>query len=320
MNLVITGSIAFYYLMHFPGLIKDHILPDRLESLSLSFLVDSLVRQRGGIATNIGYTLALLGEKARIMATVGEDFEEYRSWLESIGVDTSLIRTIPGTFTASFFVTSDESGAQIASFYTGAMAHAGSLRFSELATAPELVMISPNDPGAMQAYVKECKELGIPYLYDPSQQILRLDGEALEDGIDGAAGLFANDYELGLIQEKVRWDVDEIVRRVGFAVITKGEAGSDLCEGASRIQVPSVPASSIEDPTGVGDAYRGGFLKGFVNGLSLECCCKMGALAATYSAEAEGPQGHTFNFDAFASRFEEHFGIECRLSEQLRPK
>lgn len=320
MNLVLTGSIAFDYLMHFPGLIKDHILADRLESLSLSFLVDTLVRQRGGIAANIGYTLALLGERPKIMATVGEDFEEYRSWLESKGVDTSLIRAIPGTYTASFFVTSDEAGAQIASFYTGAMAHAGRLRFSELPTAPDLVMISPNDPGAMQAYVRECKALGISYLYDPSQQILRLDGDALKEGIDGAAGLFANDYELGLIQEKAHWELGEITERVGFAVITKGELGSELFEGESRTAIPIVPAASVQDPTGVGDAYRGGFLKGFMHGLSLECCCKMGALAATFSAESEGPQGHDFGFEQFTSRFEEHFGIECRLSEQLRPE
>lgn len=319
MDIVLTGSIAFDYLMHFPGRIRDHVLPDRLDSLSLSFLVDTLIRQRGGIAANIAYTLALLGERPRVMATVGQDFEEYRAWLEQAGVDTSLVRAIPDLFTASFFVTTDTAGAQVASFYTGAMARASELHFREVQPAPELVMISPNDPQAMIAYVQECKQLGIPYLYDPSQQILRLEAESLQDGIQDSAGLFVNDYEFGLIQEKTRWSLEQILAATGFAVITRGEAGADLHVGESHWSIPVVPANQLRDPTGVGDAFRGGFLKGYLHNLELQCCCKMGALAATFCAESPGPQSERLNLTSFLKRFDKAFGDECDVS-RLRLK
>ena len=313
MDVILTGSVAFDYLMHFPGRIRDHILPDRLDSLSLSFLVDTLIRQRGGIAANIAYTLALLGERPGVMATVGEDFEEYRAWLEQAGVDTSLIRVIPGLFTASFFVTTDNAGAQVASFYTGAMARAAELHFAGLQPRPRLVMISPNDPAAMVAYVGECKSLSIPYFYDPSQQILRLEPEALQEGIRGSAGLFLNDYEFALIQEKTRWSLEQILAEAGFAVITRGEAGADVHMGQKHWSIPAVPAEALQDPTGVGDAFRGGFLKGYLHQLDLECCCKMGALAATFCAESPGPQSHSLNLPAFVERFEGTFGEECQV-------
>jgi adenosine kinase len=312
-DVVLTGSVAYDYLMHFPGRIRDHILPDRLDSLSLSFLVDTLVRQRGGIAANIAFTLAQLGERPRVMATVGDDFEEYRAWLEDCGVDTGPIRTIPGLFTASFFVTTDNAGAQIASFYTGAMARAAELHFGDLEPRPELVMISPNDPGAMVGYVAECKALSIPYLYDPSQQILRLEGEQLQEGIRGSAGLFVNDYEFGLIQEKSGWGLEQVMGATQFAVITRGEAGADLHVGTERWGIPAVPADELQDPTGVGDAFRGGFLKGYLHQLDLECCCKMGALAATFCAESPGPQSRSLTLASFLDRFERQFGKDCQV-------
>ncbi|MCK5316135.1 MAG: carbohydrate kinase family protein, partial [Anaerolineales bacterium] len=202
MDIVLTGSVAFDYLMSFPGYFRDHILPEKLESISLSFLVDSMVRQRGGTAPNIAYTLALLGQRSHLFATVGEDFEEYRQWLDSKGVDTTWARVIPGVYTASFFCNTDRSNAQIASFYPGAMAHAAELSLRELeGNPPDLVVISPNDPEAMRKYVMECQELGYPYLYDPSQQIVRLDCDDLREGIEGALALFVNDYEFALIQK-----------------------------------------------------------------------------------------------------------------------
>jgi len=313
-EVILTGSVAFDYLMHFPGRIRDHILPDRLDSLSLSFLVDTLIRQRGGIAANIAYTLALLGERPGVMATVGEDFEEYRAWLEQAGVDTSLIHTVPGLFTASFFVTTDNAGAQVASFYTGAMARAAELHFTGLRPPPGLVMISPNDPGAMIAYVGECKSLSIPYFYDPSQQILRLEPGDLKEGIRGSAGLFVNDYEFALIQEKTHWGLEQILAETGFAVITRGEAGSDLYSGQKHWSIPAVPAEGLQDPTGVGDAFRGGFLKGYLHQMDLECCCKLGALAATLCAESPGPQSQRLNLPAFLERFEGTFGEDCQVS------
>jgi adenosine kinase len=307
MNIILTGSIAFDYLMTFPGKFRDHILADQLDRLSLSFLVDQMVRQRGGIAANIAYTLGLLGERPRIMATVGEDFDEYRAWLEDKGVDTSPIRVIPGLFTASFFVTTDEINSQIASFYTGAMARASDLHFIDLDPKPDLAVISPNDPNAMIQYVEECRELGIPYLYDPSQQIVRLGSSELKAGIQSCRGLLANDYELCLITDKTGWDLDEVNHRVEFSIITLGEHGIDIyCEN-QQIHISAIDPEVMVDPTGVGDAFRGGFLKGFLKDQDLETCGRMGALAATFCIEAKGTQGHSYDLATFIQRYRKEY-------------
>ncbi|HET7011224.1 MAG TPA: carbohydrate kinase family protein [Anaerolineales bacterium] len=308
MNIALTGSIAFDYLMSFPGRFRDHILADRLDRLSLSFLVDSLTRRRGGIAANIAYTLALLGERPRVMATVGEDFDEYGRWLEAQGVDTSAIRKIPGTFTASFFVNTDQANAQIASFYAGAMARAGELHFSDLQPRPDLAVISPNDPDAMALYVTECQSLGIAYIYDPSQQIVRLEADVLRAGIRSCRALFCNDYEFGLVTEKTDLTLDAILQQTEILIITRGEHGADVYSRDEMLHVPAVPPQAVADPTGVGDAFRGGFLKGYAHGLSLEGCGQLGALAATYCLEQEGTQGHRFTLDEFKSRFRRTFG------------
>ena len=317
-EVVLTGSIAYDYLMSFPGRFTDHILPDHLDSLSLSFLVDSLERRPGGIAANIAYSMALLGERPRMLATVGEDFEEYRRSLESIGVVTSDVKVIPGLLTASFFVTTDETNAQIASFYTGAMAHATELSFAELESPPDLVLISPNDPDAMIAYANECIELGISYFYDPSQQILRLDSANLEAGIRGCEALFANDYEFALIEDKTSLTIDDITKLTKFTVITRGEDGSDLYTQEGRQHIPIVRARETAEPTGVGDSYRAGFLTGYLHELPLDCCCMMGALCATYSLEHLGPQSHKFELDEFVARFDSEFDAKCDLKQLLR--
>jgi len=307
MNLVLTGSIAFDYLMTFPGKFKDHILPEHLDHLSLSFLVTSLIRRPGGVATNIAYTLALLDEHPRVMATVGPDFEPQLKELAELGVDTSAIRIIPGVPTASFFANTDETNAQIASFFPGAMAHAGELCFKDLETRPDLAVISPNDPGAMVEYCKECVELDIPYLYDPSQQTVRLSREEMEIGVTGAYALFCNDYEFALIKDKTGWSLDDIRGLVDLLVITRGKAGSDLYQAGEHVHVPVAQEVCISDPTGVGDAFRAGFLKGYAQGLSLERCGQLGAVAATYCLEAESPQGHSFVLSEFVERFRANF-------------
>ena len=195
MNIVVTGSIAFDYLMRFPGDFLDHVKPDRIQKLSLSFLVDEMVKQRGGCAPNIAYSLALLGERPLIMATAGQDFDAYRLWLDAAGVDTSAIKIVSDVFTASFFATTDQKLNQIASFYTGAMAYARDLSFRDLPGAVDLTIISPTDPGAMDRYAAECKSLDIPYIYDPSQQVVRAEADSLRDGVVGADILVVNDYE-----------------------------------------------------------------------------------------------------------------------------
>jgi len=317
MDILITGSVAYDYLMTFPGLFKEQILPERLESISLSFLVESMSRQRGGIAPNIAYSMALLGTRPRVMATVGEDFEEYRVWLESKGVDTSLMKVVPGVFTASFFATTDQDSAQIASFYPGAMGYAGIQSLNELSSKPDLVLVSPNEPGAMTKFATEARELDIPYLYDPSQQVLRLDGEALAHDMEGAHFLFCNDYEFGLISKKTGWSLDQILEHVNILVITRGKNGADLYAGHDTVHIPTVPEREIVDPTGVGDAFRGGFLAGYSRGFDWKLCGEIGSLAAVYCLEQNGPQSHHYSRDEFVKRFRAHFDDEGKLDSLL---
>lgn len=317
MNILLTGSVAFDYLMKFPGYFRDHILPDRLDSISLSFLVESMTRLRGGVAPNIAYTLALLGERPRIMATVGEDFEEYRAWLESKGVDTSPMRVIPGVFTASFFCNTDRANAQIASFYPGAMGYAAQLSFRELPEKPDLVVISPNDPAAMTCHVQECQELGLPYLYDPSQQLARISAADVRQGIEGAQALFVNDYEFGLVQRLTGLTLQDVLGHTQLLVITRGEQGATVYAGGEEYPIAVVPASQVADPTGVGDAFRGGFLSGYSRGWSWQTCGQMGSLAATYCLEQNGPQGHHYTRAEFVARYRQHFADNGEMGALL---
>ncbi len=314
MEILLTGSVAFDYLMSFPGSFRDHILPDKLQSISLSFLVDHMVKRRGGIAPNIAYTMALLGGKPRIMATVGDDFQEYRNWLEEHGIDTSSMIVIPGEFTASFFANTDRENNQIASFYTGAMAYAKQLSFHTLkGKKPDLVMVSPNDPKAMTSYVSECQELKIPYIYDPSQQIVRLSGEELRQGINGALALMVNEYEYELIHKHTSLSDEAIRRKLTFMIVTRGEEGSVIYADNQEYTIPVVPPKEIVDPTGVGDAYRGGFLTGYRLGMNWQTCGQMGALAASYCLETDGPQSHYYTIEEFIDRFRRYFDDKKQL-------
>ncbi len=240
MGVLVTGSIAYDYIMVFPGQFKDHILPDKMHILSVSFLVDSLKRLRGGTAANISYNLALLGERPTIMGTVGHDFAEYRAWLEQYGVDTSAIKEIDHEFTASCFINTDLADNQITAFYAGAMAHAGELSIRDNGLShSDLVIIAPNDPKAMERYAAECTELGIPYLYDPSMQAPRMTGEELEAGCKGAKVLIGNDYEFGMMAEKLGISEAELRRRVPVTVMTRGSAGALITAGDEEHDIPA---------------------------------------------------------------------------------
>jgi adenosine kinase len=317
-NIVITGSVAFDYLMQFPGYFRDQFLPERLANISLSFLVDTMYRQRGGTAPNIAYNLALLGGRPRVLATVGEDFAEYRQFLEDVGVDTSLMEVVRGKFTASFFATTDKANAQIASFYPGAMADAAKQTLREVSPRPDLVIVSPNDPLAMKNLAAECRELGIPYLYDPSQQVLRLDGEELARDLECAHFLFVNDYEFGLICKKTGFDLAHMLNHVDVIVVTRGADGASIYTDGQEILVPVFPTDQIVDPTGVGDAFRGGFLTGYGHGWDWKLCGEVGALAAAYCLEQMGPQGHTYTPAEFVARFRQYFDDGGKLDELVR--
>lgn len=318
MDILLTGSVAYDYLMTFPGQFKEQILPERLASISLSFLVDSMSKQRGGIAPNIAYTMALLGQTPRVMATVGEDFGDYRAWLDSKGVDTSLMQVVPGVFTASFFATTDHDSAQIASFYPGAMAFSATQSIKELPTKPDLVIVSPSAPDAMMKFPAECRELGIKYLYDPSQQVLRLEGSELARDMEGAYFLFCNDYEFGLISKKTGWSLDQILEHVKVLVITRGKDGADLYSDGESVHIPTVPEDEVVDPTGVGDAFRGGFLTGYSHGFDWKLCGEIGSLSAVYCLEQRGTQNHSYTAADFVKRFRQHFDDGGRLDVFLK--
>jgi adenosine kinase len=250
-----------------------------------------------------------------VVGTVGEDFEEYRAWLDSKGVETRAIRVVPGLLTASFFVTTDLINSHIASFYTGAMAHAGELRLAELNPPPSLVVISANDPTAMELHAAECLRLGIPYIYDPSQQVVRMDASPLAQGLEGCMAAFGNDYEFALIKDKIGLTPADLAKRAAFIAVTLGEDGVDVYTRDGKVHVKSVPPVDLADPTGVGDAFRGGFLKGFLHGLSLERCAQMGTVAATFCLEAKGTQGHDYDLPAFVRRFRRHFDDRGELDQ-----
>jgi len=307
MKIVVTGSIAYDYLMSFPGKFTEHFLPEHINRLSLSFLVDTMDKRRGGCAPNIAYTLALLGERPLLMATAGEDFGEYRQWLEAAGVDTSLVRQVAGKFTASFFCSTDQANNQIASFYTGAMADAGELSFRTVRDCG-LAIVSPNDPGAMVTYAEECRTLGIRYIFDPGQQCARMSGDELKDGVVGATIVIVNDYEFELLRQKTELSEADVLAHSDALVVTRGEHGSTVMTKSGRVDVPAVAPRRIVDPTGVGDAFRGGLMKGIALGLPYEACARIGAVAATYALEHLGGQSHAYTWEEFKGRYEEHFG------------
>jgi adenosine kinase len=308
MKIIVTGSIAYDYLMSFPGKFTEHILPEHLNRISLSFLVDTMQKRRGGCGPNIAYTLALLGEHPYLMATAGEDFREYRHWLEAAGIDTSLVKEVPGKFTASFFCSTDTENNQIASFYTGAMANAGELSF-RLARECGLATISPNDPAAMLQYAEECRALGIRFVFDPGQQCTRMSGAELRDGLEGATVLVSNDYEFELLKQKTGMSERDLLGQVGALVVTRGENGSSvITPDGGRIDVAAVKPHRLVDPTGVGDAWRAGFMKGLAIGLPYDTCARLGSVAATYALEHVGGQSHAYTWDEFKKRYEQHFG------------
>ena len=307
MKIVVTGSIAFDYLMSFPGRFTEHFLPEHMQRVSLSFLVDSMDKRRGGCAPNIAYTLALLGERPYLMASAGQDFGEYGDWLKASGVDTSLVQRVPDKFTASFFCSTDLENNQIASFYTGAMANAAELSFRTVEGCG-LAIVSPNDPAAMIQYAEECRTIGIPYIFDPGQQCTRMSGDELRSGLIGARVVICNDYEFEMLRQKTGMGEENVLRTAEALIVTRGEHGSYLFTKDQRQEVRSVVPRRIVDPTGVGDAFRGGLMKGIAIGLDYRVSAQMGSVAATYVLERLGGSSHSYTLAEFRRRYEQHFG------------
>ena len=314
-KVVVTGSVAFDYLMTFPGRFVEHLIPDRLSRLSVSFLVDEMRRVPGGCGPNIAYSLALLGETPLLFATAGADAAEYRNRLAREGVDVSGLLLCEDVFTASFFVSTDLDQNQIASFYTGAMARAGDLSLEALEISDiALVVVSPNDPGAMARYAEECRRNRIPFLYDPSQQVARLTGEELRRGMAGATILVVNDYEFGILSRKTELPREDLEDEVESLVVTHGAQGSTISfrDEAGRARREEIPPARLEgeavDPTGVGDAFRAGLIRGLRIEASWAEAGRMGSVAAVFGLEAVGPQPPRYTIAQFRERYRRNFG------------
>lgn len=318
-DIVVTGSIAYDYLMRFPGSFREHIVTEALEQVSLSFLVDDMTKHWGGVAANIAFNMAKLGLRPRLMGTVGRDFPDYRAWLEDVGVDTSTVQQHDDVFTASFFCNTDEENNQIASFYSGAMAKSVNYPLSDMSgnTNPDLVIISPSDPAAMTNLSNECRERGLRFVYDPSQQIARMDGDTLKHDMQGAYLMVINQYESNMVMKKTGMSMEDLREAVDLLVITNGGDGSEIFTNGDVIKVPSFQPDQIIDPTGAGDAYRAGFITGLSKGFALELCGAMGALCATYVLEHNGPQSKNYSPAEFVERFRQNYDDEGALDVLL---
>ncbi len=314
MTIAVTGSIATDHLMRFPGKFSEQLLAEHLQKVSLSFLVDDLVVHRGGVAGNMAYAIGVLGGKAALVGAAGVDFTEYREWLESAGVDCSNVLISDTQHTARFVCTTDEDMAQIASFYPGAMSQARNIKLANVIAdigQPELVIVGANDPEAMFVHTEECRALGLAFAADPSQQLARLSGDEIRRLVDGAAILFSNDYEWDLMLSKTGWTEADVLGQVGLRVTTLGADGADLITADGiRIHVGVVPETAQVDPTGVGDAFRAGFLTGRGAGLDLERSAQLGSLVAVLVLETTGTQNWTWDLGVARQRLTEAYGAE----------
>lgn len=293
MRLILTGSIAIDRILNFSGKYADVIAPDKLHVLSLSVLVDNLVDTRGGIAANIAYSLSLLGEKPVLLGSVGHDAKGYMDDLSKLGIDTSHLHFSKKP-TASFTVMTDTADCQVGGFYPGAMSDSSSLTLDAFDPARDFIVISPHDPKAMALQVKQATERGFHYFYDVGQQVSNVPDEDVSKGIAKASLLIVNDYEMGVVEKKTKLTQAQIVKNVPVVVITLGEKGSLIFDHGKKHEVSAVPVKKVVDPTGAGDAFRSGFLFGYVRDWPIVQCAKLGSIVATFAIAQHGTQEHHF--------------------------
>jgi adenosine kinase len=311
-RIAVTGSIATDHLMTFPGRFVEQLMPDKLDKVALSFLVDSLVIRRGGVAANIAFGLGCLGLRPLLVGTAGSDFAEYRTWLEQHGVDASGVRESVRHHTARFIGTTDTDMNQIASFYPGAMVEDRQIDLADLVGQVDLVLIGASDPDAMLAFTKQCTQNKIPFVADTSWQLARLDGEQVKSLIEGADFLFCNEYEATLTEHKTGWSAAELGERVRIRVTTLGSHGARVdAAGNPPILVPAVPGVQPKEPTGAGDAFRAGFLAAYSWGLSLERAAQLGNILAVAALETTGTQEYVLHPEPLSTRFAAAYGDEA---------
>jgi adenosine kinase len=323
MRIAVTGSIATDHLMVFPGKFSDQLVADQLDKVSLSFLVDQLDVRRGGVAANISFGLGVLGMSPILVGAVGSDFDEYRTWLERHGVDTKSVHVSETRHTSRFLCTTDEAQNQIASFYAGAMEEAREIELRTVADRTgglDLVVIAPNDPVAMVRHTEECRQRGYAFAADPSQQLARMEGPEIRKLIAGAEYLFTNEYETSLLLQSTGWSADDVRERVGWWVMTHGGDGVRI-EGHGRsIAVPAAQVKVEADPTGIGDAFRAGFLWALHAKLNIERAAQAGCTLAAIVLETVGTQEYTVDRSMFSDRVAKTYGgdVAAEIESRLR--
>ncbi len=306
MRIFVSGSLAYDRIMNFPGAFGDHILPEKIHELNVSFYVETLEESFGGTAGNIAYTLALLEEQPVVIATAGNDFEPYRMWLQSRNVDTSRIR-INGTVRTAFAtIMTDERDNQIAAFYPGGMKSPYKLT-DKTFDKESFVIVAPGNPEDMRMIPEFCRERGIPFMFDPGQQIGVLSGEDLKAGARGAKVCILNDYELAIFMKKTGMNEEDILKETEILVTTFGEKGSRIRTGTSIFEAAPAKPKNVDDPTGAGDAYRAGFTHGLLKGWPLKMVGRFAGLVACYTVEKKGTQTHIFNNVSLRARYRENF-------------
>ena len=309
MNIYISGSLAYDRIMDFPGFFSDHILPDKIHILNVCFTVNGLQEKYGGTAGNIAYTLRLLGEKSTILATIGKDHANYFQWLDINDMATDGIKIIQEEFTAGAYITTDKADNQITGFNPGAMKHRSEYVFPA-GTAKAIGLIAPGNLNDMMEYAKHYKANGIDCICDPGQSLTAWNGKDLIEWISGSTILISNDYELELISKMTGKNKKELLGLTGIIITTLGEKGSLISTLERDIAVPTATVREVLDPTGAGDAYRAGLLKGLVSGKDIETAARIGAVAATYAIEKYGTQEHHFSSDEFIEKYKTNFGEE----------
>jgi adenosine kinase len=302
MNIIVSGSLAYDRIMDFPGYFSDHILPEKIHVLNVCFQVNGMKEKFGGTAGNIAYALTLLGEKPGISATMGRDYHRYFEWLAKNGISAENVKIIEDEFTASAYITTDQSDNQITGFNPGAMKYSSSLNFDKLNPKETLVIVSPGNLEDMVNYPHACKARGIDYIFDPGQSLPMLDAKDLIQGIEGCRILISNDYELDLIMSKTGLNREALLRRASILIVTLGELGSQIFTRDGEISISAVKPMRVEDPTGAGDSYRGGFISGFVRGKDVEQCARMGSVCASFAVECYGTQEYRFSPEEFNER------------------
>ena len=307
-KILVCGSIAFDNIMDFPGLFKDQIVQEKIHIINISFLVNSLNKVRGGTAPNIAYSLALLGQKPSIVGTAGKDFDNYDEWLRENGIDTKFVRRLDDDYTATCYITTDLSNNQITGFYPGAMAKDIEIEISDYnIDNVEMVVIAPTEPKAMAKRVEECRAMSIPYMFDPGMQIPRLSAEELIEGIVNSKIAVFNEYEYNLMIEKTGLSREIILNSVDILVETLGGKGSILSNRKDRVHIHCAKPYRVVDPTGAGDAYRAGLIKGYLEGESLRKMGEYASVSAVYAVEHKGATEHRYSIDEYMKRYQENF-------------